>query len=625
MMSEVRLLGLLIRMVVMLLRNLPAPQPRTCVQVLAQARRTRWMLWAFAISMSLYGLCGQSAHAIVLFDAIETQMQEDSNSMFGSVVNLATRTFGILAVIELCWAAAIWAFERDNLSSLAVEMIKKIMFIGFFYTLLLNGQSWIPSIVAGFQQVGTSVTGVQLSTDNILTQGIQTMADLWAATIPAATLMASAPEEEGGFGIPGVEAADEVAMEGVDFTIMVSLVVVVAYAIVAAQYFMIKAEASILLAAGAVFLGLGASSWTKEYTQKYINYAVTVGVRLLVLTIILSYTLNIINQRGTPAIIFSGPARNTAVSHFKIHDLMNTEDPVSLYLVVPPSDKDRLRPLIRLVVTQIVRGLTEKMAFEGGRSVAAYKHRLLLMLDEFPSLGKLDVFEESLAFIAGYGLKAYLIIQDISQLWTAYGKDESIFSNCHVRVAYAPNKIETAELLSKMVGTATMVKHNEQYSGGLFGGKTNVTNSTQESQRPLLTADEVMRLPAARKDAEGNVIEPGDMLIFMAGQTPIYGKQILYFMDPTFSQRARLPAPEITDVIRVEKILMPDRGKLYPVKEVAPARPAADNSAVPPASATLQELAPLATPFPSAADLSEAVTPSDPTVPAEAGTASPRH
>lgn len=245
-------------------------------------------------------------------------------------------------------------------------------------------------------------------------------------------------------------------------------------------------------------------------------------------------------------------SRNTSASDFRIADLMNQDKPVSLYLVVPPSDKDRLRPLIRLMINQIVRGLTEKMEFKEGRSVAGYKHRLLLLLDEFPSLGKLNVFEESLAFIAGYGLKAYLIIQDISQLWTAYGKDESIFSNCHVRVAYAPNKIETAELLSKMAGTATVVKRSHSFSGSLYGAQSNVSTSTQEMQRPLLTADEAMRLPAAKKDAKGNVSESGDMLIFMAGQTPIYGKQILYFMDPTFAARARIAAPEKSDVLRLQ-------------------------------------------------------------------------
>lgn len=241
-------------------------------------------------------------------------------------------------------------------------------------------------------------------------------------------------------------------------------------------------------------------------------------------------------------------ARNTEVSDFRVTDLMNHDQPVSLYLVVPPSDKDRLRPLIRLIINQVVRGLTERMEFKDGRSVAGYKHRLL-MLDEFPSLGKLYVFEESLAFIAGYGMKAYLIIQDISQLWTAYGKDESIFSNCHLRVAYAPNKVETAELLSKMTGTATIVKKSHSYSGSLYGSQSNISSSTQETQRALLTADEVMRLPGAKKDSRGNVTEAGDMLIFIAGQTPIYGKQILYFLDPTFSARAKIAAPATSDLL----------------------------------------------------------------------------
>ena len=265
-------------------------------------------------------------------------------------------------------------------------------------------------------------------------------------------------------------------------------------------------------------------------------------------------------------------ARNTSCSDFRVTDLMNDEQPVSLYLVVPPSDKDRLRPLIRLVINQIVRSLTESMEFKDGRSVAGYKHRLLLMLDEFPSLGKLDIFEESLAFIAGYGLKAYLIIQDISQLWTAYGKDESIFSNCHVRIAYAPNKIETAELLSKIAGTSTIVKQSHSYSGSKYSTQSQVSSSTQETERPLLTPDEVMRLPAARKDAKGNVLEAGDMLIFMAGQTPIYGKQILYFLDPTFSARAKVNAPTRSDVLRIQPPVVAPPA-VVPVEPEAPLEP----------------------------------------------------
>jgi len=241
-------------------------------------------------------------------------------------------------------------------------------------------------------------------------------------------------------------------------------------------------------------------------------------------------------------------AQNTGRSDFRIHDLMNDENPVSLYLVVRPSDSDRLRPLIRLVVTQIVRGLTEKIEFADGKSVAHYRHRLLLLLDEFASLKQLAVIEEALAFMAGYGIKGYLIVQDVQQLTKAYSKDESIMGNCHIRIAYAPNKLETAELLSRMAGKSTVVKKQTSLSGKRSGGLGSVNESLQEVQRPLLTADEAMRLPGMRKNSKGE-IEAGDMLIFAAGHAPIYGRQILYFQDPVFAARAKIPAPECSDRI----------------------------------------------------------------------------
>jgi type IV secretion system protein VirD4 len=108
-------------------------------------------------------------------------------------------------------------------------------------------------------------------------------------------------------------------------------------------------------------------------------------------------------------------ARSVSRSDFRIKDLMHSDDPVSLYIVTQPNDKARLRPLVRVMVNMIVRLLADKMDFENGRPVAHYKHRLLMMLDEFPSLGKLEIMQESLAFVAGYGIKCYLICQDINQ------------------------------------------------------------------------------------------------------------------------------------------------------------------------------------------------------------------
>lgn len=244
-------------------------------------------------------------------------------------------------------------------------------------------------------------------------------------------------------------------------------------------------------------------------------------------------------------------AMNTSCSEFKIRDLMNHEVPVSLYLVVRPSNADRLKPLTRLILNQIVRGLTEKMEFKGGRSVAGFKHRLLLLIDEFPSLGKLEIFEQALAFIAGYGMKAYLIIQDIAQLQKHYGREESITSNCHIRIAFAPNRFETGKWLSDMVGTTTVVKNTYSYSGKRSkNAMDSISSQVNEVARPLLTPDEVMRLRAPTKDAQGNITDAGEMLIFQAGYAPIKGTQILYFLDPTFNERSLIEAPAVSDRVR---------------------------------------------------------------------------
>lgn len=244
-------------------------------------------------------------------------------------------------------------------------------------------------------------------------------------------------------------------------------------------------------------------------------------------------------------------ARSVSKSEFRIKDLMHHDSPVSLYIVTQPNDKARLRPLVRVMVNMIVRLLADKMDFENGRPVAHYKHRLLMMLDEFPSLGKLDIMQESLAFVAGYGIKCYLICQDINQLKsreTGYGQDESITSNCHVQNAYPPNRVETAEHLSRLTGQTTVVKEQITTSGrrtAVMMGQ--VSRTMQEVQRPLLTPDECLRMPGPKKSATGEIEKPGDMVIYVAGYPAMYGKQPLYFKDPVFQARAAVQPPKVSD------------------------------------------------------------------------------
>jgi type IV secretion system protein VirD4 len=248
--------------------------------------------------------------------------------------------------------------------------------------------------------------------------------------------------------------------------------------------------------------------------------------------------------------------RNTARSDFRIRDLMHHESPVSLYIVTRPTDQARLRPLVRVLLDRIVRGLADRIEFENGRPRAPAGHRLLLLLDEFPSLGRMPILEQSLAFLAGYGIQCFLVCQDLAQLRSrehGYGPDETITSNCHVQVAFAPNRLETAEHLSKLTGQTTVVKEQITTSGARIAAlQGHVSRSYHEVSRPLLTADECLRMPGPRRQNTGDAIEEaGDMLVSVAGFPAIYGKQPLYFQDPIFVARVEVPVPARSDRLRI--------------------------------------------------------------------------
>ncbi|MDR1660100.1 MAG: type IV secretory system conjugative DNA transfer family protein, partial [Desulfovibrio sp.] len=263
---------------------------------------------------------------------------------------------------------------------------------------------------------------------------------------------------------------------------------------------------------------------------------------------------SVISTAVTDLALYKDPiiARNTRYSSWKIDDLLNHEHPVNLYLVVNPGEIDRLRPLIRIIITQMIYRQTRSMKFEEGRSVNSNKHRVLYLMDEFPALGKIQILESAIAYIAGYGGKMYLIVQDTQQLALRYGKENALMGNCHIRIGAAPNTPEAAEFLSKMTGKTTVVDTKTSLSGSRAGHLKNANVSVQEVARPLLTADECSRLAAPVKDADGNITMPGDMLIFVAGNPPVLGKQILYFKDPVFSDRAKMPPPAVSDRLHVD-------------------------------------------------------------------------
>lgn len=225
-------------------------------------------------------------------------------------------------------------------------------------------------------------------------------------------------------------------------------------------------------------------------------------------------------------------AATTSTCDWRIADLMDAKRPVSLYLVIPPSDISRTKPLVRLVLNQIGRRLTERLEGDPKKS---RKHQLLMMLDEFPALGRLDFFETALAFMAGYGIRAYLIAQSLNQISKAYGENNAILDNCHVRVAFSSNDERTAKRISDALGTATELRAQRNYAGHrLAPWLSHVMVSRQETARPLLTPGEVMQLPAT------------DELVLVSSLAPIRAKKLRYYEDKNFTERL-LCAPTLSE------------------------------------------------------------------------------
>lgn len=237
----------------------------------------------------------------------------------------------------------------------------------------------------------------------------------------------------------------------------------------------------------------------------------------------------IVSSANTPLELFNDPiiADNTSRSTIKLTDFQCGERAVSLYIVVMSPDKERIRPLTRILLTQIINTI---QATEHGK-----KREILLLLDEFAALKRMPVVADALTSIRSFKARFLLVVQDLSLLDEYYDKlSSSIISNCGIRIGYPSNDDKTNERLAKWTGDKTYIAETistavSQPNGlALFGGSVSVTTSKQESQRTLMTPHEVGTM--------GKKI-----LVFREGQNAILGAAYNYREDQNMDSRLNLP------------------------------------------------------------------------------------
>lgn len=217
-------------------------------------------------------------------------------------------------------------------------------------------------------------------------------------------------------------------------------------------------------------------------------------------------------------------AKNIETSDFSIEDLMYSDKAATLYLVNTPNSMENTRPLMRLIVNVIMTTFTGDIEFdEKNRPKAKFKHPMLMVMDEFTStLGKMSIFANAISFVAGYGIKILIVIQDLVQLYDIYGDKggQAITANMHIQVWYATNNHDTASHLSKMLGQQTIRQETRSWNGGKS------SRSESYKGRSLMDPSEIQSMPETHE------------IIMVTNHAPIYAEKIVYYREDFFNKRA---------------------------------------------------------------------------------------
>lgn len=233
-------------------------------------------------------------------------------------------------------------------------------------------------------------------------------------------------------------------------------------------------------------------------------------------------------------------AEVTRRSDFSLEDLMLNDKPVSLYFGVPPSDVQRLRPLVGLLVNLITFTHMDDEALDLETGEFRYKHPLDLDLDEAKQLGKQEQAFTSWSMARKYGIAPNLGYQDISQVWSAAGgqNEEAVTSVSNVKVFLRPNKPETAKWIShELLGKTTGEDFNRNYSGNRLGYLGHA-----QTQRSYVSTDLMSPQRLMNMEPHVAIVKAGDLAPFLV-------ETLYYESDPQMLERSRILPPKRSAVI----------------------------------------------------------------------------
>jgi type IV secretion system protein TrbL len=232
-----------------------------------QCQTRRWFTVLAAVAVFVQ-LAGAQGFTTTNPTDIMQQFRSMRTTWMTNVWVFANQLFGILALIEFAWSAIIMALDKSDMQAWTAALVRRIMWIGAFYALLINGRNWIPAIISSFETIGQTASGTPgIAPSVVFAQGI----DIAGALMDAASTSAF-------FTNPGSSLALAFA----------AILIVISYVVITLNYIVTMVESYLVISAGFIMLGFGGSRWTAPYVERYIGLAVSIGIKIVLIYCLVS-------------------------------------------------------------------------------------------------------------------------------------------------------------------------------------------------------------------------------------------------------------------------------------------------------------------------------------------------
>ena len=243
---------------------------------------------------------------------------------------------------------------------------------------------------------------------------------------------------------------------------------------------------------------------------------------------------SVIATMQAPLQQFLSPVLAAATNATDIDIASLRKQPTTLYVIIPTNKLDESSKLLNIFFSTVIgNNLSKQLGEEPD-----LKYQMLMLMDEFTAMGRVDVWAKRISISASYGVRDLCIVQSRAQLRSAYGDNDAqnFITNHGAQIVFAPREQSDAAEYSEMLGYKTIRKQHRSVSRG--SGTNQVSVNYTEERRALFLPQEIKELPS------------DDELIFYEGCKPIRAKKNWFFKDKTFKERASIAPAKIERMLQ---------------------------------------------------------------------------